>query len=357
VFVRSKDGRGGYVDAGVWSAADDARFAELKRATSTLRIEVETRRTAAGRVISSLRACRAVGEAALVADPRSAVLSELDLLNVYAFPVFVGDDVAAVLEFLAPTADETDEGLVNVMAHVGMQLGRVMERRRLHTELVDAVWDQQRNFGQELHDSVGQELAGIGMLADSLSRKLSARDAAEAATARELARMLQHAKQGVRRLAKGLLPVEVDADGLKAALEELAETTEQRCEIPVDVWCDEFLQLEDNSVATHLFRIAQEAVTNAVRHANARHLALRFAMTADGDVELSVSDDGAGMPDGRRPGQGVGLQIMKYRAQAIDADFEIHPGAGGGTVVACRLRGNSSHVSENRRIARQSAHR
>lgn len=299
-----------------------------------------------------------MGPAALASDPRVELLQQLDLQNVHAFPVFVGDDVAAVIEFFAPTADEPDEGLLNVMTHVGMQLGRVIERRRMQNELVDAVWDQQRVFGQELHDTVGQELTGIGMLADCLARKFAARGADDTEAVRELADMLQHAKQGVRRLAKGLLPVEVDADGLKAALEELAETTEERCGITVDVWCDERLQLTDNKVATHLFRIAQEAVTNAVRHAEAHHLALRFAHNADGDIELSVSDDGLGMPIGsRRPGQGVGLQIMNYRAQVIDADFEIHLGLGGGTVVACRLRRSTSHVSDPGRRARQSAHR
>jgi signal transduction histidine kinase len=347
-----------YMDAGIWSGRDEGEYAALKAATCELQIDAESGRFPPARVIGARRACRAVGPEALATDPRVDLLRGLDLQNVYAFPVFVGDDVAAVLEFFASTDDEPDDGLINMMTHVGMQLSRVIERRRMQNELADAVWDQQREFGQELHDTVGQELTGIAMLADSLARKLAAREASETEAVRELADMLQHAKQGVRRLAKGLLPVEVDADGLKAALEELAETTEERCGITVDVWCDERLKLTDNMVATHLFRIAQEAVTNAVRHAHAHHLALRFARNDDGDVELSVSDDGLGMPiGGRRPGQGVGLQIMKYRAQVIDADFEIHPGLGGGTVVACRLRRSTSHVSDPGRLARQCAHR
>src|SRR5262249_30020980 len=141
-------------------------------------------------------------------------------------------------------------------------------------------------------------------------------------------------------------------------LEELAESTTERCQIPVDVWCDERLKLTDNKIATHLFRIAQEAVTNAVRHAQAQHLTLRFARNPEGDIELSVSDDGNGMSmEERRPGRGVGLQIMKYRAQAIHADFEIQPGAGGGTVVACRLRRSNHHVSNSGRRACHRAHR
>lgn len=358
VYLREEGDPAVFIDADIWSGAEESELAALRAATSERRIGEDIARCPAGRVISSRRACRAVGAAALAHDPRVQLLGELDLQNVHAFPVFVGDDVVAVMEFFAPSAEEPAEGLMNVMTHVGMQLGRVIERRRLQKELVDAVWDQQRGFGQELHDTIGQELAGIGMLADSLARKLAARDADESRTMRELTEMLQHAKQGVRTLAKGLLPVEVDADGLKAALEELAETTEDRCGITVDVWCDERLQLADNMVATHLFRIAQEAMTNAVRHAAANHLALRFARNADGEIELSVSDDGTGMPlGGRRPGQGVGLQIMKYRAQAIDADFEIHPGIGGGTVVACRLRRSNSHVSEPGRRPLQCAHR
>jgi len=358
VFMPLEGDASVYVDAGIWSGPDEGDYAALKAATCELQIDAESGRFPPARVVGARRACRAVGSDALATDPRLELLRGLDLQNVYAFPVFVGDDVAAVLEFFASTDDEPDDGLFNMMTHVGMQLGRVIERRRMQNELVDAVWDQQREFGQELHDTVGQELTGIAMLADSLARKLAAREASETEAIRELADMLQHAKQGVRRLAKGLLPVEVDADGLKAALEELAETTEERCGMTVDVWCDERLKLTDNMVATHLFRIAQEAVTNAVRHAQAHHLALRFARNDDGEVELSVSDDGLGMPiGGRRPGQGVGLQIMKYRAQVIDADFEIHPGLGGGTVVACRLRRSTSHVSDPGRRARQCAHR
>lgn len=358
VWVQATGGAAEFVDAGIWSTSADGEFAVLQEATRELRIGADGGRSAVGRVIASRRASRAVGPAAVASDPRAEILRALDLQNVLAFPVFVRDDLAAVMEFFAPTNDEPDDALMTVMAHVGMQLGRVMERQRLQTELIDAVWDQQRVFGQELHDSVGQELAGSLFIARSLAVKLAERNAPEQQQARELAEMLQQAKQGVRRLAKGLLPVEVDADGLKSALEELAESTAERCRIEVDVWCDERLKLDDNNVATHLFRIAQEAVTNAVRHAQAQHLALRFARTADGDVELSISDDGTGMPEGEhRPGRGVGLQIMKYRAQVIDAEFEIHPGVGGGTVVACRLRRSTSHDHRPGRRARHRAHR
>jgi signal transduction histidine kinase len=157
--------------------------------------------------------------------------------------------------------------------------------------------------------------------------------------------MIQHAKQSARRLAKGLLPVEVDAEGLKAALEELAENTRERCGIDVAVEFDQRLQVEDNRIATHVFRIAQEAVTNAVRHASAEHLSLQFTANRGGAVELSISDDGRGMPRrSRTRPRGVGLQIMRYRAQLINAELIIAPGKPSGTHVICRLPRSTCHV-------------
>lgn len=356
VFVQSEDEAGDYVDSGIWSLAREIDPSPLVEESRRLRVSAG--RTPIGRVIETRQAYRGAGPGAASGDRRSAALQALGLHVVFAFPVFVGEEVAAVMEFFAPRADEPDENLLTVMVHVGTQLGRVIERRRMQQELVDAVWDQQREFGQELHDTVGQELTGIGMLADSLARKLAARGAAEADAVRELAGMIQQAKQGARRLAKGLLPVEVDAEGLKAALEELAEATQQRCGIAVDVSLEECLPLDDNKVATHLFRIAQEAVTNAVRHAGARRLQLRLKRSRRGGVELSVADDGRGMPSGgRRPGRGVGLQIMQYRAQVIDAELNIHSGVDGGTVVVCRLPRSTNHAIRTERRTRQCAHR
>jgi signal transduction histidine kinase len=298
-----------------------------------------------GRVIASGEACRNVDLEDAACGPRESALAAAGVGSVCAFPVLVGDEVVAVAEFFASGGPEPDAMLVDALRHVGTQLGRVVERRRLQQEVVDAVWDQQRAFGQDLHDTVGQELTGICMLADSLARKLAKRDDPDAGAVRELAQMIQTAKQNTRRLAKGLLPVEIDAEGLKAALEELAENTRERCGIDVVVECDQQLQLEDNRIATHLFRIAQEAVTNAVRHASAGHLALRFTANDDDGVELSITDDGRGMPrPGRKRPRGVGLQIMRYRAQLIDAELIITPRKPSGTKVICRLSRSTCHV-------------
>lgn len=343
VFIQSEENPREFVDSGIWSIAEPEAYGELIAATRSIRVAGGP--CLVGRVISTGAAHRGMDLGDAACGERTAAFSSAGVAAVFAFPVLVGEDVVAVAEFFAPEGLEPDNTLVAVMMHVGTQLGRVVERRRLQQEVVDAVWEQQRAFGQDLHDTVGQELTGIAMLADSLARKLAQRTAPEAAAVRELAQMLQQAKQNTRRLAKGLLPVEVDAEGLKAALEELAENTRERCGIEVRVQVEPSLKLEDNRIATHLFRIAQEAVTNVVRHASAHHLMLGLSRTRGGAVELRVSDDGRGMPrSARRRPRGVGLQIMRYRAQLIDADLAIQSGSPGGTEVVCRLPRSSSHV-------------
>ena len=337
VYLQWEDDPAVFVDGAIWSAGEGVDRSRLMATACPQRMTVDS--GLVGRVIATARACwsndgeRRAGSTVLNGSPASIQEGS------FAFPVLVGDEVVAVVEFFAPESDAPDPTLVEAMMHVGTQLGRVVERRRLQQELVDAVWEQQREFGQEIHDTLGQELTGIGMLAGSIARKLTSQNIAGADTVHELAQMIQHAKQGTRRLAKGLLPVEVDAQGLAAALEELAEATRQRCRIDVEVQCDRSLHLEDNHVATHLFRIAQEAVTNAVKHASATCLGLDLSHHPDGILALTVADNGAGIApaNGKQP-RGVGLRIMRYRAQVIGAELDIRRGAAGGTTVTCRLR-------------------
>jgi signal transduction histidine kinase len=230
------------------------------------------------------------------------------------------------------------------MKHVGTQLGRVIERDRLQRQLVDAVWDQHRRFGQDLHDTLGQALTGIGMLADSLAKKQAARGDPEAAHLAELVGMILQAKTEVRQLSKGLYPVDVDAQGLLAALEELATATRQRSQIECTFKGDREIQIRDNEITTHLFRIAQEAVHNAVKHGMPKHISIALTKPR-GRVMLVVRDDGSGVPAGpaTRSG-GLGMRIMQYRANAIGAQLAVEKPAAGGTLVRCTLKREESHA-------------
>ena len=328
VYLQDEEESDLYVDSGI-----RVRVGEESGEPSG--VEQVYRRPTNGRGASLVAGVIATGAADFAADADEAPR----LRPIFAFPVVFGQDVVAVAAFFScHPLPQTDETFFGVMMHVGTQLGRVIERHRLQRDVVDAVWHQQRQFGQELHDTVGQELTGICMMASSLARRLNERSAPEAERVRDLASMLQHAKQGTRRLAKGLLPVEIDSVGLKAALDELAESTRQRCEIAVTVDYQPGLQVADNSVATHLFRIAQEAVTNAVKHARARRLVLSFRRNADGAPCLRITDDGSGIQKLRsQRRRGVGLRVMRFRAEVIGARLTIEPGEQGGTAVTCRL--------------------
>jgi|GEM_PF-1914542 len=278
---------------------------------------------------------------------RACELSASQLEFGLAFPVLLRDQVVAVLEFFASEANEPDKDLLDVMSNVGTQLSRVVERRRLQEELIDAVWEQQRYFGQELHDTLGQELTGIGMMIASLAHKVKQDKLEHADTVLEIGEMIQQAKTGVRRLAKGLFPVEVDAEGLRAALIDLTGSTTERCSIQCDFRCDKSLTLTDNNVATHLFRIAQEAVNNAVKHSQAKTITVELLPTVEG-VSLSIIDDGQGIDPSRiNQYAGMGLSIMRYRANLIGASFQIESDPATGTRISCYLTLSQQQESQS----------
>lgn len=253
-----------------------------------------------------------------------------------AFPVLLGRRVVGVLEFLCD-ADPPPLPQFKLLTHVGTQLGRIVERHFLQQQLVHAVWNQQRQFGQELHDTLGQQLTGIGMFAQALQQRLSAANHRESPRQAELVAMIQEAKQSARELAKSLQPVEIDAYGLPAALEDLARTMQQRSGTDCRFECDPEISLDDNEVATHLFRIAQEAVNNAVKHASAREIVISLSLESAKLCRMVVRDDGTGIRNDVDEGSGgMGIHIMKYRAQAIGAELMMTD-ANPGTLVACVL--------------------
>lgn len=255
--------------------------------------------------------------------------------TVVAIPVLVGGSVIAVVELFHRDAKPADPQTVHVLGQIGAHISRLFERRRLEQQILKTSWHQQRAFGQELHDTVAQELAALGMRAERLTRRLRRADHELGDLAAGLAHGLRQSLARVRALASGLLPVEVDAEAFPAALERLAANAEElyglEWELVIEGRCD----LEDNDMAIHLYRIAQETIANAARHAGASRLTLRIAQEHD-TVELVVQDDGVGI---RVPteGDGLGLHIMRYRAAFIGGSLDVGQGPQGGTRVTCRV--------------------
>lgn len=217
------------------------------------------------------------------------------------------------------------------------------ERRQLQQELIEAGAAEQRRIGQELHDHLGQMLSGTAMLAGSLKNKLEAADSAEAPRAAQLTQHIQDAYSEVRKLSRGLVPVVVDEDGLMQALEELCSSIRELYGIACIFHCPRPVLIPNNDVATRLYRIAQEAVTNAARHGKAQEVEI-VLKESGGQLALEVRDNGVGMPERALAGNGMGLRIMRYRTELMSGKLQISPIEPQGTLVRCVLkRDTSSH--------------
>jgi signal transduction histidine kinase len=222
----------------------------------------------------------------------------------------------------------------------------LLERsQRLEREIVNISETEQRRIGQDLHDGLCQYLAALGCSAGSLRddlRKLSL--PSEAHRAGDLANLLRDAVVQTRDLAHGLAPAHVSQVGLPLALQSLAESVTRLQEVNCTFECEGDDAQCDESTATHLFRIAQEAINNATRHGRARNLAIRLE-AFDNHLTLSIRDDGVGIANSNS--SGMGLAVMRYRARLSGGELMIQRPPGGGTLISCTARPNQALASSN----------
>ncbi len=209
----------------------------------------------------------------------------------------------------------------------------ITERKRLEREILEISDRERQRIGQDLHDGICQHLAGIELMSQVLEQKLAPRSKADAARAGEIARYVREAISQTRSLARGLSPVTLEAEGLESALRELAANAEKmygaRCVVLVSgvpVKCE-------LGTGIHFYRIAQEAVSNALKHGKASEISIELA-ASDEWTMLSVRDDGTGMP-GKNPGGGMGLRIMRYRAGILGGTLAWEPNHPHGVRVIC----------------------
>lgn len=208
------------------------------------------------------------------------------------------------------------------------------DRKELELQVLEAATREQHRISRDLHDSVGQELTGLGYMARSLSRKLAAKSETESEIARAIAETSQNILGEVRHAIRGLAPVELDSHGLMVALEQLVAATQERFDIHSRFIYDQPVLVEDNTTATHLFRIAQEAINNSVKHAATREITVTLNSTSS-RLELTVQDNGIGFDQQKPRHSGLGLNTMRYRARAIGATLNIMSSPGAGTKVVC----------------------
>ena len=212
----------------------------------------------------------------------------------------------------------------------------ITERKHLEKVILDISAREQRRIGQDLHDGLGQHLTAIAFMAKVHEAKLAEQKRSETEDAAKIVKLVNEAIHKTRELARGLLPVVSDSEGLMSALQLWAAEVEDLFGVLCRFQCDAPVLIHDDTVARHLYHIAQEAVNNAIKHGKPQRVLIQ--LTADrGRGTLLIKDDGRGIAESPASPQGMGLHIMNYRAGMIGGTLEIRPDAARGTVVTCNF--------------------
>jgi len=212
----------------------------------------------------------------------------------------------------------------------------VAVRERLEHELLHISEREQRRVGHDIHDSLCQHLTGTALAGQVLAENLKARGSPQARDANRVVELIEEGITLSRNLAKGLNTVRLSTDGLMEALEDFAASTSDLFKISCRFECSLPVLIGEAETSEHLYRIAQEAVGNAIKHGHAKNILIRLETSGSGKV-LKVIDDGSGLPSAPLNGKGMGLRIMSYRAELIGARFNIRRRETSGTVVTCLL--------------------
>ncbi len=207
----------------------------------------------------------------------------------------------------------------------------ITERIQLESEVLAAAQEERERIGQDLHDGHGQQLAGLAMMADALERRLDKAESGEAEAAKRMAQELWNAKEGLRAAVRGISPVDPNEGGLAVALEDLAEATASRTGIACSVETAASVPVQDPVAASELFRVAQEALANSVRHSRARTITICLAREAD-TIRMEMRDDGRGFAP-EETSTGVGLRSMRLRAERLGGSFDLASQPGRGTTL------------------------
>ncbi len=210
-------------------------------------------------------------------------------------------------------------------------------RVQVEQELLLISEREKRRIGQDLHDSLCQELAAAALFVQTAAHKMERKDPSGSKVLKEAARIVNNNVGLARDLARGLHPIELTSQGLATALRELAFRTSEVRSVTCHCDCPRQVRIRDEAVALNLYRIAQEAVTNAIKNGKATVVTIRLVRDRKG-LSLTIKDNGKGF-SAARVSQGMGLHIMKYRADVVGAKFTVESAEGKGTLVTCLLPG------------------
>jgi signal transduction histidine kinase len=263
----------------------------------------------------------------------AALLANLDSLPARGIGGFAWAGVNRLTGFLF--AATCGISIRNFRDEMRRRLEALEHAQELEREIVSAGEREQMRIGQDLHDGVCQTLAALDCAAQCLKIDLEHEGSPQVKLAGEIQKRLSAATLEARNLARGIYPVTIQGDGLGIALRELVMTTNTLCQGKIGFEGDDDIVVKDSEVALHLYRITQEALSNAMRHANATRVDVRLLRDQQ-RLTISVADDGCGSAIQGRP-DGMGWKTMRYRAKLIGAEIKVDSKPAGGTTIHCSL--------------------
>ncbi len=342
------------VPTSIWHLADPERFEIFRHATES--VLLPKGRGLPGRAFSTGEPSFIVDLAADSNFLRKQACSEVGIRSGFAFPILVGSDVVAVLEFFSDFLQKPDDQLLDVMAQIGIQLGRVVERRRsedllreIPKRILEAQEAERRRVAHELHDDVCQRLSATKLHIGAFESEIPEKDRKLHSKLELIKRQISMNIQEVRRIAAHLRPSTLDDMGLHVALrllcEEFQKINRTRADFKMKARSPQRL---DAPVELTLYRIAQEGLSNVAKHAEAKTVSMRLVRT-NGVVRLDIEDNGRGFEiekirsDSVR-GYKLGLLSMKERAELLNGTCRIESVPGKGTKVRVEIPLESNHA-------------
>jgi signal transduction histidine kinase len=306
---------------------------------------------------------------------RKVIAATAQLRTGLAFPIQSGEEFFGVVEFFDQRSLVQNETLLNMMNAIGSEIAQFIKRRnaeeelrrahdelenrvqertadlkkanaqlqaaisarkQLEHELLDITEKERRRIGLDLHDDLGQKLSGIALMTKGLQLRLAKQRAGEAQEASKIHKLVQQAMSHASDLAHDLATLDLKETDLRGALAELAARVKELFEISCQFNAEGTVPALDPAVVSQLYKIAQEAVTNAIKHGKAKKV--KISLSNGGElVVLRVQNDGQPFPDLKSRSTGMGLRIMNYRASIIGASLEIKGVGTRGTLVTCSL--------------------
>ena len=265
---------------------------------------------------------------------QAAAVAKYGLRTAFAFPIRLNLEVLGVITMFSRQIQPPDKHLLRLLRDICGQIGQVMGRRRAERMLLEVSEREQQRIGQDLHDGLCQQLTGISYIASDLEARLARQNSPDSGVAARIAQLARETAMEARQVARGLNPVKVGKAGLIAALQELTASIRSMFTIECRFESQDDISVLSHEAAVHIYRIAQEAIHNAITHGKANEIVVSLGRQPEGIV-LRVTDNGRGLDNGSTDGSGMGLENMNYRAHAIGAQLQFTARPEGGTMMDC----------------------